>query len=257
MKLTNDVILSKKKWEVLHTRENLRRNLTTDPTVQSYWQFLARYKKHWRRGTVLDLGCGVAFVASVLAKEGAQIVGIDIAEQAIIKSRKLFKERKVKGKFIQGDLLHLPFRTNSFNFIWSCMSLEYVRDTQQAVKEAYRVLNKKGTMVAVVPVVSFTTLTYHQLRGDLPNIPLIKQIMEWFHLKLMKGKFMAYGYEQSFTPGQLRRLFEGAGFGVNAIDYFPMHYPIAFIPALVRPFVQSVLRFRPFWPLVYIETVKP
>ncbi len=255
--LTDDVALSKRKWERLHKKESLDRIIETDPTVQSYWRFLSRYRNEWKRGAFLDLGCGVAWVASLLASKGVKIVGIDIAKEAVVKSRQLFKDRKVKGKFIQGDLLHLPFRDDHFGFIWSCMSLEYVKDTGQAVKEAYRVLKPKGKLVAILPVVSLTTLTYHQLRGDIPNIPLIKPFMEWLHLTVLKGKYMHYGYEQSFTIGGLRQLFKNVGFTVRTIDYFPMHYPIAFAPGAIRSRVQSLLRFRPFWPLVYVEVTKP
>lgn len=254
--LSEDVVLSKQRWEHLHGKETLQRAIQKDPTIQSYYRFLSQYKKDIKKGTFLDLGCGIAWVSSLLARDGVKIVGIDISREAVMKSKRVFRSRGVTGTFVQGDLLHLPFRDNEFSFIWSCMSLEYVRDTKRAIEEAYRVMGAGGRMVAIVPVVSLTTLTYHQLRGDLPNVPLLKQLMEWFHLKLMKGKFMAYGYEQSFTPGQLRRLFEGAGFRVNTIDYFPMHYPIAFVPAVIRPFVQSLLAFRPFWPLVYVEAMK-
>lgn len=254
--LSEDVVLSKQRWEHLHKKETLRRTIQKDPTIQSYWRFLSRYKKDFQKGALLDLGCGVAWVSSLLARDGVRVVGIDISREAINKSKRLFRTQAATGTLVQGDLLNLPFQDARFSFIWSCMSLEYVRDTRRAIEEAYRVLAPNGKMIAVVPVVSLTTLTYHQLRGDIPNVPLLKQFMEWFHLNLMKGKFMAYGYEQSFTPGQLRRLFESAGFGVNTVDYFPMHYPIAFVPAIIRPFVQSILTFRPFWPLVYIEAEK-
>lgn len=251
-----DIKLSKKKWEEIYSNKNKKNNYKKDPTVLSYKKFLDGYKKYFKKGIFLDLGCGIAFTSSLLAKEGYSILGIDISSNAIKASLDLFKKEKLKGKFIQADLLNLPLRNNSVSFIYSCMSLEYVKDTQKAVGEAYRVLKLQGRMIAILPVISLTTLTYHQLRGDIPNIPLIKDLFEFIHIKILKGKYMHYGYEQSFTPSLLRKLFLNAKFTVKRIDYFDMHYPIIFIPKIIRPFFQRILKYRLFWPLVYIEVSK-
>lgn len=255
---SDDVALSKKRWEGIYKKTLLddRQDFHTDPTIRSYKKFLDGYKKYYQHGTFLDLGCGIAWTSAVLAKKGIHTVGIDISSEAIQKSKEIFKKHKLKGRFIQADLLALPLQDASVDFIYSCMSIEYVRDTQKAVEETYRVLKPKGVMVAIVPVVSLTTLTYHQLRGDIPQIPIIKSFMEWVHVKVLKGKYMQYGYEKSFTPFYLRSLFLRAGFQVKKIDYFDMHYPITFVPQIIRPFAQRLLKYRPFWPLVYIEAMK-
>lgn len=254
----NDVALSKDRWEKIYKRRKSgkKENYETDPTVLSYKKFLDRYKRYFRSGIFLDLGCGIAFVSAILSKEGVSILGVDVSTVAIRKSRELFKKEKLKGKFIEADLLKLPLRDNSVSFIYSCMSLEYVKDTQGAISESYRVLKPKGIMVAIVPVISLTTLTYHQLRGDIPGIPVLKQLTEWIHIKVLKGKYMHYGYEQSFTVSKLKKMYKKAGFNVNRVDFFDMHYPIEFIPSAVRPGFKKLLKHRPFWPLVYVEARK-
>lgn len=251
----SDVILSQKRWEAIYKADKLK-NYINDPIIVSYKKFLDRYRDGFKRGIFLDLGCGIAYVSSLLAKEGVSVLGIDISKEAILKSQTLFKKNKLNGKFIQGDLLSLPLMDNSVSFIYSCMSLEYVKDTQKAINEVYRVLKPNGRMVAILPVISLTTLTYHQLRGDIPNIPFIKQFFELIHIKILKGKYMHYGYEQSFTASMLRRLFRNAGFTVKTIDYFDMHYPLVFIPKIIRSYFQKILKHRLFWPLVYVEAEK-
>ena len=255
---SDDVALSKKRWEGIYkkTSWNDKQDYHTDPTIRSYKRFLDRYKKYYNEGTFLDLGCGIAWTTAVLAKEGINTVGIDISSEAIQKSKAIFKKDGLKGRFIQADLLALPLKNASVDFIYSCMSIEYVRDTQKAVDEAFRVLKPNGVMVAIVPTVSLTTLTYHQLRGDIPQIPIIKQLMEWLHLKVLKGKYMQYGYEKSFTPSHLRSLFLHSGFHIKKIDYFDMHYPVTFVPLIIRPFAQKLLKYRLFWPLVFVEATK-
>lgn len=256
--MNDDVKLSKKRWEKLHEDQKLHveKDYKNDPTILSYKRFLDNYKKYFMLGTFLDLGCGIAFVSALLAKEGVSILGVDISASAIEQSKELFRKENLKGKFIQANLLNLPIKNDSVDFIYSCMSLEYVKDTKKAINEAFRVLKRGGKVVAIVPVISLTTMTYHQLRGDIPNLPIIRNIFEFIHLRILKGRYMHYGYEQSFTPGNLKELFEGSKFKVNKIDYFDMYYPIAFIPPSLRPYFQQLLRHKPFWPLVYIEAEK-
>jgi len=254
--LTDDVLLSQDKWNNLYKPEDSQVNPKTDPFTLVYLAFLTKYLPEIRQGIFLDLGCGPAWLSSLLAQQEQKILGVDISLQALQLAKQLFSRQKLSGDFIQADLLHLPIKDDVIRFIFSCMSLEYVRDTSQAIKEAYRVLGKRGTIIAIVPVISLTTLTYHQLRGDIPNIPLIKPFMEWLHFAVWQGKKMHYGYEQSFTPKQLRILFTKAGFHVSAIGYFPTYYPIAFLPKMIRPQIQALMKLRPFWPLVYVEAVK-
>lgn len=252
---TADVVFSKKKWEIIHKKEKVR-DYKKDKTTLSYKRFLDNYKKDFKKGIFLDLGCGIAHVSAMLAREGVKVVGVDISEEAISKSKILFKKEKLKGKFIQADLLRLPFQNESMRFIYSCMSLEYVKNTQGAVDEAYRVLEQGGKMIAVLPVVSFTTLTYHQTRGDIPDVFILKSLMEWIHFKLLKGKYMNYGYEKSFSVSKVKKLFANSGFKVIKVDFFDMYYPIAFIPSFIRPHFKRLLRYRPFWPLLYVEAKK-
>ena len=255
MTKTNDVLLSEDRWEKIYKSHRLK-SFTKDPTVLSYKRFLDKYKSDLRKGIFLDLGCGVAYLSALLAKEGVDVLGVDISKEAIEKSKGLFKKNNLKGNFIEADFLNLFLKDESINFVYSCMGLEYVRDTQQAIGETFRVLKKGGKIVAIVPVISLTTLTYHQLRGDIPDLPIIKNLMEFIHVKLLKGKYMHYGYEKSFTPRGIRNMFLKSGFKVSKIDYFDMYYPIAFMPKAIRPHFQKILKYRPFWPLIYIEARK-
>lgn len=257
VKKGDDVQLSEKKWEKLHSDHDLHvKDYKDDSAVKSYLNFLSKYKRDFKKGLLLDLGCGVAYASSVLAKDGVKIVGVDISLQALLKSRLLLSKLKTRSYLLQSDLLRLPIANKTVDLIYSCMSLEYVKDTQKAFHEAYRVLKPGKKMIAILPVVSLTTLTYHQLRGDIPNIPIIRGIMEFVHLKIFKSKYMQYGYSKTFTVSSLRKMAVAAGFTVKNIDYFDMYYPIEFVPNFIRPKVQRILRSRLFWPLVFIEAAK-
>ena len=126
----NDVTLSTKRWEAIYKRDKLKKDFDLDLTIISYKKFLDKYKKDLKKGNFLDLGCGVAFLSALLAREGISITGIDVSKNAIEKSKKIFKEEKLKGNFIQGDLLNLPFKDKTFSFIYSCRSGEHTSELQ-------------------------------------------------------------------------------------------------------------------------------
>ena len=252
-----DAQISEEKWNKQYSKSSEIKKYMNDPMVISHKQFLSSYKKYFKKNIFLDLGCGVAWASFFLAKEGVSVLGLDISYEAVAKSQLLFKEEKLPGLFIQANFLNIPLKDNSVGFIYWGLSIEYVRNTEKAIRETHRVLKQKGRIVAPFPVVSLSTLFYHQFRGgDIPRVPILRELMELIHVKILKGKYMHYGYGQTFTTSSMRKMFINAGFRVKTIDFFDTYYPIRSFPRLVRPVLQKLLRFRLFWPFAYIEAVK-
>ena len=252
-----DVQLSKDKWDKQYKEILLIETHKKNRMVLSQKSFLSPYKKYMKKGIFLDLGCGIAWQSFFLAQEGIPTIGIDISIEALLKSKNLLRRIAHGYNFIQADFLNVPLKDNSVSFIYWGLSIEYVFDTQRAINEAYRVLKKGGRVVVPFPVVSLSTLVYHQLRGgDIPRIPVLSQLMEFVHVTLLRGKYMHYGYGQTFTIGAMKAFFKRAGFHVEKVDYFDVYYPLALIPVPLRPLLQKLIHLRPFWPFAYLEATK-
>ena len=92
--------------------------------------------------TILDAGCGTGiFTLDILAK-GAQVIGLDISCQML-----KYAVKKTTGHpffKIQGDMLHLPFKDNSFAKSVSITALEFILDAKSAVDELFRVTRPGG-----------------------------------------------------------------------------------------------------------------
>jgi len=254
MKNNFDIAISKKSWERFYKEENIE--LVEDKQTLSHAKFLQRFKKSYQGKKLLDLGCGIAKTTALAVTKSTFVTGLDISKEAIKKSAALYKARKLKGKFVQGNFLNLPFKDNTFDFIYWGLAIEYVDDTQKAVDEAYRVLRVGGKIVSAFPVISLTNLTYQQLRGDIPVIPILKEVFIWIHKDLLRGKFMRFGYGQTFRTEYIKNIFKKSGFEVKEINYFDTYYPIDFVPVFLRAKVRKLLNYRPFWPFAYIEAVK-
>jgi SAM-dependent methyltransferase len=169
------------------------------------------------------------------ADRGAQTFGIDIALSTAAEARATALDRRPRCSV--SDIRSLPFRSDSFDLIYSMGTIEHFPDFPTAVAEMFRVLKPGGCAIIGVP-------------NKLD--PFLRPLMVHF-----MNTWNAYGYgmEKSFTPGELRRLLTGAGFqvvGLSGILFMPgwlrmadlwchVHAPTltAVTGALVAPFAWA------------------
>ena len=99
-------------------------------------------------GTVLDAGCdGGSFIKRLESLTSLEFVGLDIHLEAI----KYANSRIKRSHFILGDVLHLPFRSLSFDYVMCLEVLEHVDMPLVALKELHRCLKLGGTCIISVP----------------------------------------------------------------------------------------------------------
>lgn len=142
------------------------------------------------------------------ARQGARPFGVDIAFDIVDKARLVLEPHR--PGLVVSDLRALPFRTGSFELIYSMGTIEHFRDTEVAVREIVRVLKPGGTAIVGVPN-----------RLDPFLRPLLVGVLNTLGL-------YAYGMEKSYTAGGLRRLVESAGLRVTVVS------GILFIPGWLR-----------------------
>ena len=204
-----------------------------------------------------EIGCGLAIVGLEMAKKGCLVVGIDLSLEGLKLAKKLYEREKREGLFVGGNILKIPLKSASLDLIYGGGVLEHFKDTAEAIKELYRVLKKGGRIFATVPFVSLGALTYRQVYGNIPDLPILRTILEFFHIKILKGKFMSFGYEKSFTERKLKQLFSQAGFQKIKIDFFECHLPFyRFKNKHLKKILRKIAKFKLFWPMVYVEAVK-
>lgn len=99
---------------------------------------------------VLELGAGTGGTATLLAKRGAAVVGIDLLPFRLAEAKKRAAEYDVAEsvKFALMDAMHLAFPDNTFDFIISKSVLVFTEHTQTA-QECYRVLKPGGKAIFI------------------------------------------------------------------------------------------------------------
>jgi SAM-dependent methyltransferase len=116
------------------------------------------------RRRTLDAGCGAGLAASAYlsddwSRDGAEWVGVDIS-QAIDVAHELLG-RFPRTHFVQGDVMQLPFRSESFDLIISEGVLHHTPSTERAFKALVGLLAPGGEIMFYVyrrkaPIREFT-----------------------------------------------------------------------------------------------------
>ncbi|MHA1606648.1 MAG: methyltransferase domain-containing protein [Candidatus Freyarchaeota archaeon] len=101
--------------------------------------------------TALDVGCGWAVWSVALMADGVRMVALDLPNEDFWEACKSARINKIPVDFVLGDGQSLPFREECFDLILGLDVFEHIPDDLKTVKEAKRVLTRKGVLVGTVP----------------------------------------------------------------------------------------------------------
>ena len=104
---------------------------------------------------VLDVGCGEARFTRELLRAGAQVVGIDVAEEPLRRARVSHPELDLRRVDGEGPW---PLEDASFDVVWAGEVIEHVADTAAWLSEVRRVLRSGGSLIASTPAHGRLTL---------------------------------------------------------------------------------------------------
>jgi len=99
---------------------------------------------------VLDLGCGAGNNAKFFGENGFSVFGIDGSKTAIDACKKRFRQWELKGNFILGDFLELPFENNFFDLVTDRESLYANKpgDIKEIIGQVFKKLKPGGYFVS-------------------------------------------------------------------------------------------------------------
>lgn len=114
-------------------------------------QFLAAnyfnlpFKKR-KKIRILELGCGSGANLWMMAKEGFDVYGVDVAPTGVRLCKKMLKNWKVSAKVILGNMRKLNFPNDFFDAIVDVVSVQHadLEGHNEIYQEAYRCLKPAG-----------------------------------------------------------------------------------------------------------------
>jgi SAM-dependent methyltransferase len=92
----------------------------------------------------LDVGCGEGHNTRLVAKRGARMTGLDIAETFIRHARAEEARAPLGITYHHASAVELPYPDASFDFATAFMSLMDVPETERALAEVFRVIRPGG-----------------------------------------------------------------------------------------------------------------
>ncbi|MFO7967808.1 MAG: class I SAM-dependent methyltransferase [Archaeoglobaceae archaeon] len=97
-------------------------------------------------GKALDICCGKGTEAVYLAEEGFTVSGIDVSAEAIKMAKEKAESVNVDVDFRVGDVLHMPFKNDSFEFVndKGCFHVFGPEDRKGFAVEVSRVMKGGG-----------------------------------------------------------------------------------------------------------------
>lgn len=98
----------------------------------------------------LDVGCASGAATLELARicYPSTVVGVDTSDAQLTEARRTAKTVEVNNvTYMSGNVYHLPFEDNSFDFVWSRFLLEYLKEPLVAISELKRVTKSGGLVV--------------------------------------------------------------------------------------------------------------
>jgi SAM-dependent methyltransferase len=122
----------------------------------------------YRGKRVLEVGCGAGTDLVRFARGGAQVTGIDLSSSAIDLARQNVAQQHLEPDLRVADGEHLPFPSDSFDFVFAHGVVQYTANDQVLVNECWRVLKPGGEAVFQV----YNRVSWLNALSKLMKVPL-------------------------------------------------------------------------------------
>ena len=168
---------------------------------------------------LLEVGCGTGHWARFFSEYGFDVIGLDTSERMI---NAALQKNIVNVSFLIADAHLLPFADDSFDLTAAITTLEFVRDTEAALREMVRCTRKPGRILLGV-LNGLSEVNRQRQRQDSPESPYsaarlfspveLKEFLEPFgRVEMTVGGFVpAQSWLIPFAPlvDRIARMFGG------------------------------------------------
>ena len=117
-------------------------------TVDFYREILAQEDLHPR--TAVDLACGTGTVSLLLARQGLDVIGVDLSEEMLTVAQQKAEGLENPPRFVCQSLQQLTLPRGVDLAVCALDSLDYITDPQdcaEAIRRVYRALNPGGIFI--------------------------------------------------------------------------------------------------------------
>jgi len=111
-----------------------------------------------KENIVLEIGCGEGYGTHFISEKISKIIGLDIDNDTIKRASEEYQSEFCI--FQKYDGIKIPFEDNVFDIVVSFQVVEHIKDDENFISEAYRVLKRGGLFILTTPN------RIHRLKSD-------------------------------------------------------------------------------------------
>jgi 2-polyprenyl-3-methyl-5-hydroxy-6-metoxy-1,4-benzoquinol methylase len=200
---------------------------------------------------ILDIGCGSGgFTRQIADSVGTEhIFGLEIGRQTAVTASRVNKINVVMATAEKP----LPFRSGSFDIVVSNQVLEHLSNTDNLIKEAYRILRNNGVCVLSTPNLASLHSIISLMLGYQPTCTGVSDeticgnpFDPRYGARFERPKKT---HQRVFTARALRELFTFHGFHVEKLTGWGLH-PLPLI-------ISKHIRFTRYCVYLAVKARKP
>ncbi len=98
---------------------------------------------------VLEVGCGTGLTLLQIARQGRQVLGLDLSPGMLAQAGRRLKSKGLSISLLQGSYYNLPFPKNSFDTVVATFTLTHAPNLYPVARGIRRVLNYGGRLIIV------------------------------------------------------------------------------------------------------------
>ncbi len=185
----------------------------TDPQVLARVVELAAPQPDW---LALDIAAGAGHTSFALAAHVRVVIGMDLTPEMLAEARHLQTARAIPNvAFAVADVHDLPFGSGAFHLVTCRRAAHHFSQIGQALTEMHRVLGRGGRLVIddrSVPEDDFVDGCMNRL-----------------------DRYHDASHVRQYRLSEWRRLLEGHGFTVEAVEGYVKHRPLTALTVGVSP----------------------
>lgn len=126
-----------------------------EESIKLYLKDLLRHLKKEKGLKILEIASGGGHWGVNLLKQiECDYIGVDLSPALVENAKKRAAKEGIKAKYIEGDATNLPFKEDTFDFVFVTYSLHHFPSQESLDKvtsEVYRVLKKGGIYYTLEP----------------------------------------------------------------------------------------------------------
>lgn len=212
-------------------------------------------------GKIIELGCGYGYLSLELARNGLEVIGVDLSPKSIEIAQKFaadnpFKDNFGSLKYICGDILSIDIGKNEFDNVVFFSSLHHLPNVDLVLSKVQQALKRGGNLIICEPIADNFTKDSAEfaaiLRAVLPTwIPYEEKLRDLDNSeswdKYVEQIYNEYTYKEKYEQSPSDNITSSEKVILDAVrKYFSIktiEYSDAFIDKLIGG-LRGENRFR-------------